>query len=175
MKKIPVTARGGKIVAYALVDDEDHPYLKGFRWHRRWNRDKFYVQTSIWDKVKDVCLNIALHNAILWKPKGYVIDHINGNNSDNRRSNLRICTPAENARNTRRYNRNTSGYKGVSLVKGIKEETWKSEITLDNKRIYLGVFKNKLDAAKAYDEAAVKYHREYARTNFKKKTDGKSN
>lgn len=104
-----------------------------------------------------------LHRLIMNAPKGMSIDHINGDKSDNRKSNLRICTNSENLRNRGSQSNNTSGYKGVSWSKELKK--WRTQICINKKHIHVGLFKDKIEAAKAYNEAAIKYHGEFAKLN----------
>jgi hypothetical protein len=88
------------------------------------------------------------------------IDHKNGNPSDNRIANLRPCSRAENARNVP-MRRNRSGFKGVFRCRG----KWKAQITVNGKKLHIGVFSTPQKAAEAYDEAARLHHGEFARTN----------
>lgn len=92
--------------------------------------------------------------------RGQYVDHINGNKLDNRKSNLRICSNAENCRNSRGTGKNR--FKGVFWV----ANRWMAQIAVDRKTIYLGRFKDEEQAARAYDKAARKHHKEYARLNF---------
>ena len=98
-------------------------------------------------------------------PTGMVIDHINGNGLDNRRINLRICTHKENCRyRTKLQANNTSGFHGIRR----RGNGWEARINVgDGIRKYAGFSKNKEIAAKMYDEAAKKYHGEFATLNFK--------
>jgi len=75
-----------------------------------------------------------------------VVDHINGNKLDNRRSNLRIVTPAENAQNRRLNRDNKSGYRGVSWHKG--RESWQAHAKLAGHQHYLGLFDDPREAAR---------------------------
>ena len=95
--------------------------------------------------------------------KGYVIDHIDGNSLNNQKNNLRICTQSQNCSNQKIGKSNTSGYKGVSYNKG--QGKYNSRIRFNKKLIHLGYFVNLKDAARAYNEAAVKYHGEFANLN----------
>lgn len=90
------------------------------------------------------------------------IDHINGISSDNRISNLRECTQAENCRNSKIPRNNTTGYKGVyALPRG----RWRAMITVSNRTISLGCFGSIEEARRAYDEGALHHHGEFARLN----------
>lgn len=106
-------------------------------------------------------VDIQLHRFILRYSGKQEIDHINGSILDNRRSNLRICTRKQNRRNRRLSSANTSGYKGVSFIRG----RWRTTIGVDGKATYLGTFSTPEAAAHAYNEAAVKYFGEFARLN----------
>jgi hypothetical protein len=96
-------------------------------------------------------------------PKGMVIDHLDGNPLNNQKKNLRICTHSENMRNRNLYVNNTSGFKGVYWHKTTKK--WMSYIRINKKSLYLGIYTCPIDAAKAYNDAALKYHGEFAHIN----------
>lgn len=87
------------------------------------------------------------------------IDHINRCKTDNRISNLRECSNAENQRNVDKRVYNTSGYKGVSFVK--RDNKWGARARLDGKVILLGQYKTPELASQAYQEFAKKHHGEF--------------
>lgn len=97
------------------------------------------------------------------------IDHVNNNGLDNRRSNLRICTNAENQHN-QIPRMGSSRFKGVHRHK--KSNYWIARIRVDGIRIYLGCSKDEIKAAKMYDVGAIRYFKEYAKLNFSK-SEGK--
>ncbi len=92
-------------------------------------------------------------------------DHRNLDRSDNRRANLRLATPSQNRMNRRRLKslNKTSRWKGVGWCKD--RAKWRARIRVNKRLIHLGRFANEIDAAKVYNNAAIKYHREFARLN----------
>lgn len=93
------------------------------------------------------------------------VDHLNLDGLDNRRSNLRPASRSENCANRRKMLRiGTSQYKGLSWDSRTK--SWATMLVCQGQRIWLGRFKDELDAARAYDQAAVKYFGEFARLNL---------
>ena len=109
--------------------------------------------------------HLYLHRIIMDATKRTeIVDHINGNIYDNRRENLRIGNKSDNGSNLRHLPiHNTSGFKGVHYDK--VNHKWRARIQVNGKHIHLGRFKDKIEAAKAYDEAAIKYFGEFACTN----------
>lgn len=88
-----------------------------------------------------------------------LIDHINGDSMDNRIVNLRLATPTQNARNCEKSKINTSGFKGVTRYR----KKWRAAISVDNRKLWLGLFETPQAAHEAYAKAARKYHGEFAR------------
>ncbi len=95
--------------------------------------------------------------------KGMVIDHLDGNPLNNKKNNLRICTHAENMRNSKIRINNKSGYKGVSYQEN--SNNYRASIRFNNIKINIGDFIDPIDAARAYNAAALKYHGEFAHLN----------
>jgi len=102
-----------------------------------------------------------MHRLITKPPKNMQVDHIDGNCLNNQKNNLRICTHSENMKN-RKANSNKR-FKGVEKVPSGK---WRAQITVNGKKIYIGTYETELEAAQAYDKEAVKFHKEYSKTNF---------
>ena len=92
------------------------------------------------------------------------VDHIDGDAMNNNVYNLRYATKPQNAVNRGLAKNNTSGYKGVSFYKQSKK--WESYIGYKGKKIRLGLFDCKIEAAKAYDKKAYELYGEFAWLNF---------
>ena len=92
-------------------------------------------------------------------PQELRIDHKNGDTLDNRLWNLRKATVAQNAANSRRYQTNTSGFKGISKSYG----KWQAAIRCNGVKKSLGVFSTPEEAHQAYCEAAKRLHGDFAR------------
>jgi len=106
------------------------------------------------------------HRIVYWLSTGEdpnYIDHIDGNPENNAIENLRPCNQSQNNANTGINKANTSGYKGVTWNKSCGK--WHAQIKDNKKRVYLGVYDDIKDAAKAYDDAAVRIYGEFAKTN----------
>ena len=157
MKEIQLTQ--GKV---ALVDDSDFEYLNQFKWHVNKQGNTYYVirykRTLLKKRVYE-----SMHRLIMKPDKGFVIDHLDGNGLNNQRNNIRICTVSQNSMNRNKTVKNKSGFKGVIWWE--RNSTWKAEIRLNKKKIYLGYYENIIDAAKAYNDGAIKYHGEFAKLN----------
>lgn len=116
-------------------------------------RYTFYARSRIGVKKSK-----AIHQIIL--PEANCIDHINGNGLDNRRSNIRSCSIAQNNINHKVRTDNTSGTTGVFWSK--KHKQWRSQIKLNGKMIHLGLFKDKLNAVTTRKLAEKEYYGEFA-------------
>lgn len=105
---------------------------------------------------------IKLHRYLTGVKSGEQVDHINGNRVDNRLANLRVCTAQQNSIN-RISHGSESGWRGV--FRSGRTCKWQARICVRQKEIYLGTYINPIDAARAYNEAAIRYHGEFARLN----------
>lgn len=149
MKEIELTQ--GQV---AIVDDDDFEDLSLYKWFAKKEGGIFYAARSYGAKRN----TMKMHIYIMKPVDGFVIDHINGNGLDNRKSNLRICSHAENMRNRKLHKDNSSGYKGVSKNKG--------KYVARIMQIYLGRYNNAIDAARAYDAKARELFGNFAKLNF---------
>lgn len=138
-----------------LVDEEDyHTKVKGFFWYIS---NQGYVYTRI-DESKQQ----ALHRKIVNAKEGEFVDHISGAVYDNTRKNLRVVTKRDNNKNSSIGKNNTTGYVGVEVMPNGK---YVSAITVDYRKVHLGVFTLLEDAIKDRGEAETKYgfHKNHGR------------
>jgi len=150
---------------YAKVDPADYKRLRGYEWIAKKGRNSFYAlrRAAAGEGRKKAV--VYMHQEIIEVPEGMVIDHINHDGMDNRRANLRAATYSQNMCNVRkRSGTKHSKYRGIYWKK--KNRKWGAMIGFEGKRIYLGYFRDEIEAAKAYDRAAMKYHGEFASLNF---------
>lgn len=165
MKKIFLGGKYGSIIGnYVFVDDEDYERLNKHRWYLWRNKKKdtlkLYAIRAIYPSGK----TIYMHRVILAVPSKKIdIDHKNHNGLDNRKKNLRICSRSENQQNSRKQKNKTSIYKGVSLERKLGK--WRSEIMTKIGKKFLGYFKDEKKAARAYNQAAVKYFKKFHNIN----------
>ena len=136
-------------VARAIIDLECVDSVKKHKWCIR---DDNYAYN---DKVG------RLHRYIMNPPEGMVVDHINHNRLDNRRENLRICSPQENSMNAGKRH-NSSGIMGVSWDK--ENNKWKAQIRINGRNKNLGRFNTIEEAAEARRQAEIEYFGEFAPT-----------
>lgn len=138
-----------------LIDDEDISLFESHTWHLH----KGYVCTNIKKKS-----TVPFHRLVLNANNSkHHVDHKNGNTLDNRKSNLRFATIAENARNRPFQKNNKTGYKGVYPRKDAS--TFRAQIRYQGKKYGLGSYKTAKEAALAYNNAAVKFYGEFAWLN----------
>jgi hypothetical protein len=105
-----------------------------------------------------------MHRIVMKAKDGEIVDHINNNRDDNRSCNLRIASFGLNAHNKTKSKNASSKYFGVSFYK--REKKWNAEITCKGIKYRLGVFKDEIDAAKAYNKKAIELYKENANLNI---------
>jgi hypothetical protein len=150
VKRIPLT--GGQ---YALVDASDYEWLSQYKWRTCGNG---YPGRQEKGKL------IYMHRQIMDPPEGMCVDHIDCNQANNCRANLRLCTPNQNGRNRSKPVGTTSRFKGVSWHKATGK--WAATIHFKRQAFWLGYFVDEVEAARAYDAKAVELFGEFARPNF---------
>ncbi len=146
----------------ALVDDEDFEWLSQYKWHVRRSGRTFYA-TRYFRVFKGYYSPLWMHREIMRCPWDMQVDHINHNNLDNQKSNLRICNHQQNHWNQKLSINSTSGYKGASW--DASRGMWLSSITLDRRHVHLGYHFSKESAALAYNRAAIKLFGDFAFLN----------
>lgn len=150
MIEIPLTQ--GKV---ALIDDEDAWILRIFK---KWQAvsagpGRYYAKRG-GHRLHRLVMRLDMDG---FNSPG-MVDHINGNGLDNRRCNLRMCTPAQNIMN--RGPLTQSGLRGVVYL---RPGYYRARIRIDGKRHDLGRFMTAEDAAAAYEVVAKMVHGEFYR------------
>lgn len=140
----------------ARVDLADLHLVEG----RNWCAASGYAVTVV--KGEDRNRNVSLHRWIMGQPQGVEVDHIDGDRLNCRRANLRICTHRENMANQRPPRGKSSRFKGVSRA---GPNHWQASIRIDGRTMALGWHRSEVDAARAYDAAALQAFGRFACTN----------
>lgn len=134
-------------------DLEDYDLIKDYTWSECIRKDGYRTLLSRDINTKKL---ILFHQII--GCKNY--DHINRNTLDNRKENLRMCTHQENSRNRSKQKNNTSGFIGIYWNKSKKK--WTSQIHINKKVKFLGIFEDKEEAIKVRLQAEADYYGEFA-------------
>jgi hypothetical protein len=157
MKEIQLTH--GKV---ALVDDDDYERLVAMG---KWKvSDTGYVNKTIhvrYEGKKRIMKSIRMHRIIMNAPDGFEVDHKDGNLLNNQKRNLRLSTRSQNMMNRTVGANSKTGFKGVVTYLN----KYKAQIKLNGKSIKIGYFTCPIEAARAYNAAAIKYHGEFAKLN----------
>lgn len=151
MKELEITSKKYGVLKVLLDDDDYDKIARDFnnlKWNITKNRKGLYAQKRVNNK------NIYLHRYIMNNPSG-VVDHINHNTLDNRKSNLRVTSNANNLRNGTLRSNNTTSITGVSYDTSRKK--YKATIKVNYKTIYLGRFKTLEEAKQVRKNAEIKY------------------
>lgn len=139
--------KSGEEINRALIDLEDVDKVKDIRWG-----------LITLNYVRNAKIGL-LHRFIMNCPDDMMVDHINHNPLDNRKSNLRVVTNQQNSMNKGLQSNNTSGYPGVYWSK--TENKWYARIKINGENICLGYYINKEDAIESKKQAEIKYFGEY--------------
>lgn len=159
---IPSTERTYKISLggeyAAIVDETDYFKYKDIHWFPLTSRSGHTYATAYFNGRRT-----HLHRLVATGNPLDLVDHIDGDTMNCRRSNLRRCTRAENSRNTAKTGSETSSrFKGVSRFR----DRWRAQICFEGANRSLGIFNDELDAARAYDQRASALFGQYARLNL---------
>lgn len=146
------------------IDDEDFENVIKIKWYVFKGRSTYYAQSSIIiDGIRQTCL---LQRFLLNLKKGdkIIVDHKDNNGMNCQKNNLRICNYSQNGSNRIKKNISTSKYIGVSWEKTKKKR--RAQLTHNKKCYKIGYFIDEIEAAKAYNEAAIKLHKEFSNINI---------
>lgn len=154
---------------YAKVDPGDYQRISRYEWLAKKGKNSFYARRRVPKRKAGKEKLVYMHQMVIQVADGMVADHINQDGMDNRSGNLRAASYSQNLCNRKKCSGAThSKYKGIYWRK--KNRKWQVCITFEKKRIQLGYFRDEIEAAKAYDRGAMKYHGEFACLNFPEKT-----
>jgi hypothetical protein len=149
---------------WTIVEPQDYYRFGCLKWTINGNGIKFYAVRYVKigpGKTK----TLRLHREIMNPPAGLLVDHRNLDSLDNRRANLRLATHSQNQCNKSKTKSKTlSRFVGVTRDKN--RSKWEARLKHHGKKIWLGRFSSEIAAARAYDKAAIKYHKDFARLNF---------
>lgn len=152
VRYIPLTR--GK---YSIVDAEDFEKLSKYKWTLIKRGKGEYACR------REKGRHISMHRVIMNAPDDVVVDHIDGNGLNNRRSNLRLCTKAQNSYNSRPRG-GSSGYVGVTYRK--RDGKYYAVIGFQGEKVHVGEFDDEIEAARARDFKALELQGEFAYLNF---------
>lgn len=140
-----------------LIDEQDFEIFNKFSWSLlRCTPKHIYLVNS--KNSRDL-----FHRLVMNPKEGLHVDHISRDTTDNRRSNLRVCTRQQNMFNRGVQKNNASGFKGVYFDN--QHKRWVAKVEISGKKIRRS-FLNLIDAVNKYNELARKYFGEFAYLNF---------
>lgn len=138
----------------AIVDPDDYTFLSQWRWRYH---NGYACRNHM---INGERRHISMHRLVTWAAPHEEVDHRNTNKLDNRKSNLRICTRTDNARN-RPLPLGVTGFKGVRKM----NKRFEAYIRENGRQRHLGMFDTAEDAARKYNERAKVLHGEFAALN----------
>ena len=149
-----------------IVDEKSFDELSKYKWYYNLG---YAVRKATKEEKENGSPNfIRMHRQLLNAPEGILVDHINRSGLDNRLENLRLCDKSKNAMNSEKIldtikGKSSSIYKGVYWAKD--RNKWRATIRVSGKNIHIGSFDNEIEAAKAYNDYAIKHFEEFAFLN----------
>ena len=145
---VEVVLSQGKV---ALIDAEDASRVLAKKWHfRKWgNSQKGYACHSAWGPDGKMT-QLTLHRFVVSALKGELVDHINGDPLDCRKSNLRKTTQSVNSHNRSSQSNNSSGVPGVYFHK--QSGKWRARLRVDGRHVSLGLYWTRTEAIAALVE-----------------------
>lgn len=149
VRVIPLSGGG-----YAWVDVADYEWLNQYHWRL----------LNGYPSRREKNREVLMHRQIMEPPADKVVDHIDGNRCNACRANLRICTRNENQFNQRKRRNGLSRFKGVTFNKQVGK--WAAHYRLNGRLHHLGYFEDEVEAARAYDYAAIQHFGEFACVNL---------
>lgn len=152
---VQVELSNGEIM---LCDKDDWSKLGEYYWHKC---KEGYARSNT-REGRENSKPILFHHLIMPKKDGYVIDHINQNTLDNRKSNLRYATRSENAINSSKPKKSRTGIKGVYIIDDRKSKKYVATITVKGKTKWLGSFATAEEAEEARINEEVKLFGEFS-------------
>ena len=148
---------------HSIIDTEDLPKIKGLSWHAGWVKTSQRYRAEAGATINGKRVIVRMHRVIMGLEYGdkRVVDHVDGNQLDNRKNNLRICNRSNNGMNRGKNRNNKSGLKGVSWDRF--RVKWVAQLMVNGKHVFVGRFYTKEEAYDAYCEAARRINGEFAR------------
>jgi hypothetical protein len=156
MKKVPIWF-DNKVVAYALVDDEDYALVNQYDWYA--DAGNYAILHGNFTTMHELIYGRA--------PRGYVIDHINGRGIDNRRSNLRLATRSQNSQN----HEGSSKYgRGITFrPDGKRSRPWGGVVCIHDVKYFTKPCATREEAMLERDKLVRQHHGEFGRYHFPRK------
>lgn len=172
MKLIPLSQHSkNKLLNLSVaIDDEDFERVNKYTWNARWAEGvRAYYAVSFTKDEEGKLKTIYLHRFLMDASASELVDHADGITLNCQKYNLRKCNRSQNGANRKAKKDGTSKYLGVCFDKS--KNRFRAQITVNKQTYALGTFTNnpqgEIEAAQAYDIAALKYHKEFSRLNFK--------
>lgn len=146
---LPITYKK-QIVAETVVDSADYLWACEYKWAPAWGGEPKYAARSQRRGEERKPIRILLHREIMGLKHGYrdlQVDHIDGDPLNNRRSNLRVVTQAQNCQNRKSYAGSSSRHRGVHWYSSM--QCWRVAIMVDGARTIVGYYNDEDEAGRA--------------------------